>query len=63
VAAREVIIEGRLDGSVDAEETVKLCASSRVKGELSAKKVAIDEGAFFDGRVHMRGSAGKASGQ
>ena len=58
VAAREVHIDGRLQGQVKAEERIVLNATSRVQGDLESKKLAIADGAVFEGSVKMPGRKG-----
>lgn len=53
VAAPQVLVEGKVDGSISASQKVELRATSKVQGDISAPKVAIIEGAFFEGRVKM----------
>jgi cytoskeletal protein CcmA (bactofilin family) len=66
VQARVVEIEGEVDGHVTAEEIVLLRKSARVKGDLSAPRVVIEDGAKFKGTIDMEpkraGAAAPASG-
>ncbi len=59
IAAAEVIIEGHVEGKVSAEDKVEFRPTCKVQGNVAAKKVAIDEGAFFEGRIHMSQDGGK----
>jgi cytoskeletal protein CcmA (bactofilin family) len=54
IRATNVAVEGRLEGRIDAGERVELRAASRVKGDITAKSLAIADGAFFQGQVRMR---------
>jgi cytoskeletal protein CcmA (bactofilin family) len=56
VHARNVMIEGRLNGDVSADERVELIASATVDGNIKAPKIIVAEGARFRGSVDM-GSA------
>jgi cytoskeletal protein CcmA (bactofilin family) len=56
VHARNVMVEGRLNGDVTADERVELIASSTVDGNIKAPKIIVAEGARFRGNVDM-GSA------
>jgi cytoskeletal protein CcmA (bactofilin family) len=56
VHARNVTVEGRLNGDVSADDRVELVASSTVDGNIKAPKVIVAEGARFRGSVDM-GSA------
>ena len=62
VAAREVVIEGKVDGKIAAEEKVEFRPTCSVQGSVSAKAVAIDEGAFFEGKISM-GGKGRQGGK
>jgi len=53
VAAAEVIIEGHVEGKISAENKVEFRPTCRVQGDVVAKKIAIAEGAFFEGRIRM----------
>ncbi len=56
VHARNVTVEGRLNGDVSADDRVELVASSTVDGNIKAPKIVVAEGARFRGNVDM-GSA------
>lgn len=56
VHARNVTIEGRLNGDVSADDRVELVASATVDGNIKAPKIVVAEGARFRGNVDM-GSA------
>ena len=56
VHARNVTIEGRVNGDISADERVELVASASVDGNLKAPKIIVAEGARFRGNVDM-GSA------
>jgi cytoskeletal protein CcmA (bactofilin family) len=53
VEAREIIVEGSLNGNLKASERVRLGSSSRVQGTLLSPRVAIDDGARLRGKVEM----------
>lgn len=53
VAANHVVVEGEIEGKITARERARLEASCKVNGEITAAKVAIAEGAHFEGRVRM----------
>src|ERR1700754_458785 len=56
VHARSIIIEGRVEGDISADERVELVAGSSVDGNIKAPKIIVAEGAKFRGNVDM-GSA------
>src|SRR2546425_2973267 len=53
VHARNVMVEGRLNGDVTADDRVELIASSTVDGNIKAPKIIVAEGAKFRGSVDM----------
>ena len=57
IAATNIVVEGQVDGTISAKDKAELRASCKVQGDVTAKTVAIAEGSFFEGRVHMRGSS------
>jgi cytoskeletal protein CcmA (bactofilin family) len=58
------LIGGQVEGVVRASEKVVLHGSARVRGEIHAPAIVMEDGAFLEGRVDMtgrKGSAGKAA--
>lgn len=62
IAAAEVIIEGQVEGKISAEHKVEFRPTCKVEGDVVAKRVAIAEGAVFDGRIRMSGAGKPAAG-
>jgi cytoskeletal protein CcmA (bactofilin family) len=60
LSAGFVIVEGRIDGRISARRKVELRGTAHVKSDIHAEGVAIAEGCFFDGRIHMAGGEGAA---
>jgi cytoskeletal protein CcmA (bactofilin family) len=56
IRARVIIIDGKVDGDLYATESVSIRATARVKGNLFAPRVAIQDGAFFQGQIDMQPS-------
>ena len=52
-------LSGEISGNVSAEEAIVLGATARVEGDLIAGRVAIGEGAFFNGAVRMTGGSAR----
>lgn len=57
VRGRDVTIAGELDHPVFATGVVRLLASARLTGDIEAPRIAIDEGATFEGQVRMKKKA------
>ncbi len=53
IKARGTVIDGTVDGNVDAAEIVELKPKARVRGEIRTAKLAVSEGAAFDGHSRM----------
>ena len=53
VLARVISIEGEVDGNLVAEELIVLKKSARVRGDLVAPRVVIEDGARFKGTIDM----------
>ncbi len=47
-------IEGALDGELTIENLLILRSTARIKGDIEALKLNIEEGAFFEGACVMR---------
>jgi cytoskeletal protein CcmA (bactofilin family) len=53
VLARSVVVAGKVEGQILAQERAELLASAEVKGSVQAPKVVIAEGAKLQGSVAM----------
>ncbi|MEM7350456.1 MAG: polymer-forming cytoskeletal protein [Acidobacteriota bacterium] len=62
IAATNIVVEGHVNGTISAKEKAELRASCKVQGDVTAKSVAIAEGSFFEGQVHMSGGGGSPKG-
>lgn len=64
IDAREIVVNGAVQGNLKAGAKLRLGSSSKVEGALMAPSVGIDDGARFRGKVEVtRGRpAGMASG-
>ena len=58
ISASYLIVEGRVEGKLSARRRAELRGTAHVEAEVHAEGVAIAEGCFFDGRIHMQGSRG-----
>jgi cytoskeletal protein CcmA (bactofilin family) len=57
VKAREVMIEGTVEGDIYGTERVKICETGSVVGNVYAPRVGVMEGARFKGVVDMESDA------
>ena len=72
IAAREVVVRGRVEGKIAGKERVQLWSTGQVSGEISTQRLAIEDGAVLRGKVETGRpvdrsedrsvSAGKSSG-
>jgi cytoskeletal protein CcmA (bactofilin family) len=60
VAARQVTVFGKVSGSVTAEERMEIRHGATVEADITCQSLAIQEGAFFCGKVAMSGRQTKA---
>lgn len=57
VAASHIVVNGTINGPVNASETLELQTGSRVKGDVHYKNLEIQQGAVVEGRLVHHGSA------
>jgi len=53
VQAKNIVINGRLEGNASADDKVEISASGSVQGDIRAPRVAILDGATFKGGIDM----------
>ena len=53
ITANSVVVSGKVDGRICAQERIELCSGSAVKGELETGRLRIAENVDFDGSVTM----------
>jgi cytoskeletal protein CcmA (bactofilin family) len=53
IRARQVVVLGKVDGSIAASLRIELTATAKVNGSLTAERVVIADGARFNGGVDM----------
>ncbi len=63
VRARGVVVGGRVEGNIEAEEVVELKSKARVCGEVHSPRLAVSEGAVFDGQSVMTAGGEAREGQ
>jgi cytoskeletal protein CcmA (bactofilin family) len=62
VNAKGVIVQGKLDGNIRASERAELTKSAVVAGDIATQRVAIEEGAYFKGKVDIQRDGAKVDG-
>jgi cytoskeletal protein CcmA (bactofilin family) len=53
VATQDAVVSGRLKGKLTADSRLELQATSRIEGEVNARRMQLEEGAMLNGTVHM----------
>lgn len=51
--AADVVIAGRVDGDVIAEQRVEIAGTARIAGSLSGHSIAVAEGAVIEGEIKV----------
>ncbi len=59
IITQDAVISGKVSGNVTAESRLELQSTCNVSGELRSRRVQLDEGARFNGQLHMDDSAKK----
>ncbi len=60
VQAKGVVIQGKVDGAISASDRVELRKTAVVNGDVSSQRIAIEEGASFQGKIDIQRESGKA---
>jgi len=51
--AKNVTVGGQLDGNIQASERTEMRKSAVVNGDVQTRRIAIEEGAYFKGRLEI----------
>ncbi len=62
VNAKGVIVQGKLDGNILASERAELTKSAIAVGDIITQRIAIEEGAYFKGKVDIQKEMTKTEG-
>jgi cytoskeletal protein CcmA (bactofilin family) len=54
VNAKGVVVQGKLEGNIRASERAELTKSAIAVGDIVTQRVAIEEGAYFKGKVDIQ---------
>jgi cytoskeletal protein CcmA (bactofilin family) len=57
IFGRSVTVEGEVEGDLHAEEQIAIRKSGKVRGNVSAPRVTIEDGAMFKGTIDMERKA------
>jgi cytoskeletal protein CcmA (bactofilin family) len=53
IAAKNVTVSGSVDGNIEAGERTDMRTSAVVKGDVRTRRIAIEEGAYFTGKLEI----------
>jgi len=56
LAAREIVISGKVEGNLNASERIDIRKDASVIGDLTTRRIAIEDGAHFKGSIEIRKS-------
>jgi cytoskeletal protein CcmA (bactofilin family) len=54
VNARDIVVQGKVDGNLRATDRVDLKKSAIVTGDIMTQRIAVEDGAFFKGSVDIQ---------
>ena len=57
VTACAVVVQGKLEGNIQASDRVDLKQSAVVMGDIATQRISIDEGAYFKGSLNIQKEA------
>lgn len=60
VVAAHIVVNGTINGPVNATETLELQPNSKVKGDVQYKSIEVHQGAVVEGRLVHQGAEAKA---
>ena len=63
ISAKEVAVEGRIEGNVQANDRIEIQPTGIVMGDITAARMTMAEGASINGRCHIgpNGQSGAAA--
>jgi cytoskeletal protein CcmA (bactofilin family) len=59
VSGKGVVVEGKLEGNIQASERAELKKSAIAVGDIVTKRLAIEDGAYFKGKIDVQRETGK----
>jgi cytoskeletal protein CcmA (bactofilin family) len=63
VVARDVVVQGTLQGDIHAAGRVELRSGSVMNGDIRAARLSVEENAVFSGKVELDGSGAAEGGK
>ena len=59
VNAKGVVVQGKLEGNIRASERAELRKSAVIVGDIATQRIAIEDGAYFKGKVDIQKEVAK----
>lgn len=53
ILTQDAVVSGRVNGNIVAESRLELQSTCDIQGEIRSRRVQLDEGARFNGQIHM----------
>ena len=63
VTAKNVTVSGSVEGNIDAGERTDMRKTAVVKGDVRTRRIAIEEGAYFTGKLEIVAEGKLQTGQ
>jgi cytoskeletal protein CcmA (bactofilin family) len=57
VNAKSVVVQGKMEGNIQASQRAELKKSAVTTGDIVTQRVAIEEGAYFKGKIEVQKDA------
>jgi len=61
INAKGVVVQGKLEGDIRASERAELRKSAVAVGDIYTQRIAVEDGAYFKGKVDIQREAAKPS--
>ena len=56
VTAKKIMVGGKVEGNLRAQEVVEIKAKGKVLGDIFTNKLSVKEGGEFNGKIEMKGT-------
>ena len=63
VESKVIVVQGKLEGNVQATDRVELRKSAVVTGDITTQRISIEEGAYLKGKIDIQSKTEKAAGK
>lgn len=61
--AREIIIQGSIQGNVDATDKIDIKKEAKLVGDIKTSRIVIEDGAYFKGSIDISKAAARPAAQ